>query len=161
MLYMKTVLLGRCPTPPPPTTRTWWQTERGNTTTSSQPRTVEVLVAREAVHTTSQTSRRGTLRSLSRRLLHSPCTLSSLYSPLHSLYSPLHPDWCTFSLYKRWSVACRNPSDWTAITICLHNAYEYLKGFVNISYTCCSVFTVKEIRYSLCTLPLLEHAKTA
>ena len=100
-LRIKTVLLGRCPTPPPPTTRTWWQTERGNTTTSSQPRTAEVLVAREAVHTTSQTSRRGTLRSLSRRLLHSPCTLSSLYSPLHSLYSPLHPDWCTFSLYKR------------------------------------------------------------
>ena len=81
--YALNVLPGRCPTPPPPTMRTWWQTERGNTTTSLQPLTAEVLVAREAVHTTSRTSRRGTSRNLSRLLLHSPCILSRLYGPSH------------------------------------------------------------------------------
>ena len=82
-LCSKTVLLGRCPTPPPPTTLTWWQTERGNTTTSSQLRTAEVLVAREAVHTTSRTSRREISRSLSRQLLRSPRILSRLNSSFY------------------------------------------------------------------------------
>ena len=150
MLYMKTVLLGRCPTPPPPTTRTWWQTERGNTITSSQLLTAEVLVAQGAVHTTSLTSRRGISRSLSRLLLHSPCILSRLYGPSHpdNAHLPLiKEDLLHAEICREWY--------WTANKI-MSNAFEYLKGFVNISYTCCSEFTVKEIKlWHFCAFTLV------